>query len=376
MDFATEVTDAPAIFHEFVGLATAGVAMGNKYCLPFGSTKIYPNFWLVLVAPSSLYHKSTALNIGQKAIKDVDKSCIYPAEFSHEKLIAILEEKPVGAFFIDEFTTLLGMLDKTYMASTKPFLTTLFDCPGLYERKTKQGSITIESPSVSIFSATTKDWLLQKIGEDDIQAGFVPRFLLIWANTKDRHDAIPRLPDMDKQANMLIELQRLNNPCKLQEKMRTFSLSREAEVLITSWYEDNIVNNDNHKHDAFLQRTQIYLLKISMIIEAMKSDSIIISGESIEKASGLICKATDSLKTLYDMEFAFTPFEKSLKKVNRYIVEHDNISKSQLLRKTNLGASELDKIIETLKQSEKISVVSIGIGNRKKTLFKSQQHGN
>lgn len=108
-EYCEEVTDSHPNYHDFVGIATVGVILGNGCYLPFGDTRIYPNIWLILLGDSSFARKTTALNIGKRLLSEVSPAKIYPNEFSHEKIQSLLEEKPAGCFYFSEFLSLMGV---------------------------------------------------------------------------------------------------------------------------------------------------------------------------------------------------------------------------------------------------------------------------
>ena len=64
VDYATKQTDTPKLFHLFTGLAIVGASLGNKVFVRAWGKNIYSNLWIVTVAPSGFYRKSTAINLG------------------------------------------------------------------------------------------------------------------------------------------------------------------------------------------------------------------------------------------------------------------------------------------------------------------------
>ena len=68
MDLTKETTDAPDEFLAASGLQLISSVLGNQSHIMFGSSKINPHLWMVLVAPSSYYRKTTALNLTRRAL--------------------------------------------------------------------------------------------------------------------------------------------------------------------------------------------------------------------------------------------------------------------------------------------------------------------
>ncbi len=72
MNFTKELTDAPDEFLAASGLQLISSVMANQSYIMFGSTRIYPHLWMVLVAPSSYFRKTTALNLTRRALASMD----------------------------------------------------------------------------------------------------------------------------------------------------------------------------------------------------------------------------------------------------------------------------------------------------------------
>ena len=52
VDFSSTLTDAPKVFHLAAAYAVLGSVLGRKVCTDnFGARDLYPNLWMVLVAP-------------------------------------------------------------------------------------------------------------------------------------------------------------------------------------------------------------------------------------------------------------------------------------------------------------------------------------
>ena len=356
--YAFSITDAPESFSEFLAIATAGIIIGRSRFLQFGNNELYPNFWMIILAPSSFYHKSTALSISAKCVFVVKPLCVYPTEFSHERILEVIQANPHGVFYYYEFKTLMGILSRDYMQGTKAFLTEMFDNPDIYTRTTKSGNICIENPCVSLLSATTSDWFVSSIKSGDLEGGFLGRFLYINSNTKIRNDAIPSKPNKEMRNGVYSALTELME--KTKDQKAEMELSKEAMKLYRLWYTKFVskVGRISFVFRPLFSRLNIYCLKIAIIIETCKTLKLEISEETM----GIAIQMTDFLYRstiqLCESDIAFSKSESNEKKIIRTLksstLQPKEMTKSQLLRASHLSSFEFNNTLQTLVDKELI----------------------
>src|SRR3990167_11174667 len=93
--FASTVTDAPEEFHLGAGLTALSTACCSRIIYPgFGGRRQWPNLYTLLIAPSGLFRKSTAVGIAEDLITEVDSSLILSGEQSREKFLSLLKTNP------------------------------------------------------------------------------------------------------------------------------------------------------------------------------------------------------------------------------------------------------------------------------------------
>jgi hypothetical protein len=124
-----------------------------------GARAVYPHLWAVLVAPSSFWRKSTAINMAEALLREARGRARAAPDFSREKFLRILAERPVGMLTLKEFGGFLATPRRDYMGGMKENLTELYDGPDVFTRALQTGRIEIERPAVTLLAATTLDWL-------------------------------------------------------------------------------------------------------------------------------------------------------------------------------------------------------------------------
>lgn len=363
VEYASELTDANINFHTFVGLSILSTTLSNKNFFMFGDQKIYPNLWIILIAPSSQFRKSTCINIGKRLL---DHSLILPSEFSHEALVELLAKKPRGCFFFSEFMSLMGLLQREYMSGVKALLTELYDSPEYFKRITREKETEIKNVCLNFLSATTKEWFLKNTKESDMMAGFLPRFLFIPAWSKEQDLPIPPAVDEEKRRNLYDNLQSFNNV-----KTGQMKLSDEAYQEYKEFY----IKYKTHQHDildAFFRRFEIYCIKFAMLHEKDKNkQSNIISRESVKEATNNVNWITRQLIALYNEEFAFTQFQANTQKFVKFLKSRGGrASRVDVFNYTHLRKIEIEEIIKTLIVGEKLQIIMEKTDGRDKIFYK------
>lgn len=349
----TPLTDAPVEFSLASGLCAISSAIGNSLWYDTWGQTVYPHLWAVLVAPSSFWRKSTAINMAEKLLREAEDSRVLPADFSREKMLEELSARPVGMLTQREFGGFLERLGSTYMAGTKEMLTDLYDGPERYSRALKTKTYVIERPAITLLAATTLDWLESKITDGDLRSGFLARFLFITAATKSSPKGLTG--GMDYAARMmlrdaLIDLTKITpGPVTL-----TPDAMQLYDAWLGSWQEE--VESVRHASDltGFAVRLQTYALKLSMSYQASSVMATgnpvdVIDVDSIRSAIAYCRHLWENVASLVDEEIAIGKDARELRRMRHMV--GGGITRSQLLKLSRLKARDFDEYLKTLVQS-------------------------
>jgi hypothetical protein len=351
VQYASQVTDAPAIYHLFNGLIVLATILGNNAYIPFGPLRIYPNLYVLLLGPAAFFRKTYSISIARLIIEKVDKELLLPDEFSLEKLIEKLGENPVGLLFWPEFGNTLQYFERSYMLGAKEFITDLFDCRPSYVRELKSTKYVIERPSVSIAAASTPAWLISRVRGDDIRGGFYSRFIYVTAKTKTKRMSIPPEPNKQLENKLIIQA---NQYTKLSG---SFDIS-EIKDIYQDWlfdHEDEALGKDNQEIlSGFYSRLGIYALKFAMLYQVSTSRDFSITTESMLRAIHLVKLLKTNLSELLEYDLVSDKNMREKAKVLRLIAREPGIKRSKLLTHANMLKNTLNEILDTLKQEEKI----------------------
>jgi len=345
--FAIEATDAPEVFHLFCGLSALSALIGRRIWLPFGDGEIYPNLWTVIISGSSLYHKTSSLNIAVRMLREISEGpgLILPNEFSPEVLISNLADQPNGLFVWSEIKSALSMMERSYMAGTKELLTELYDCPDRYTRRLKGQEYVIVNPVVSVLAATTLDWLIAGIKQGDVAGGFLARFIFVPATAKAREEALPPPTDKRRRREIAQQLAR----CGLADGAVDFTLVRRT---YEDWYYKTVddLNQypDRELFAPFWSRLTIYAIKIAMLLEASSTRDVLIRPETMQQAIAVIEYLKASIRNLLTRELQLSKEHKSIESVFRVIESMGAATNRDILRQTHMLDKDVQPILQTL----------------------------
>ncbi len=194
----------PLIFHQAAGLWLLATAVGRRLYgeAPWG-VRIYPNLYLMLVAGTTFYRKSTAYKLAESVARAAIPHMLMPTPGSPERFQEALagrmptnfdkltkeqkdrftQAQPFAAqrgLLKDEVSGLFGAINKRdYMVGMKDLLMELYDCPDYFDKDTQAGLNVVENAALSILGVTTPASLGSAISAGDWDNGLLVRFALL-----------------------------------------------------------------------------------------------------------------------------------------------------------------------------------------------------
>lgn len=207
----------PRSFHEAAALSLVSIAIARRLVLPVGITNIYPNLYILFMAPSTLYSKTTGFQIMQGVIEAAGLDhLLLPQRMPPEAFIAELGTSIPTSYYdwddisrdtwlrerafaaqrgwaIDEASSLFDGMKRDYNTGLLPLLLELYDCK---DRKTDQtlgrGRSTIKNAYLSFFGAATPAAMAEHISSlEHWTNGLWARFVLIAPDQAPRFQFFP-----------------------------------------------------------------------------------------------------------------------------------------------------------------------------------------
>lgn len=204
VQWATERSPmTPPHFLEAAVLWLIGLAVNRRVCIEFHE-RIYPLLYLLIVAETSKYAKSTGMNAIRTLVMATMPHMLIPGSTTTEGMIEILsgqlpmnferltkrdqEMIEAGRRFagqrgviLDEYSSLLGAMKKDYMAGFVELLMRMYDNQDAEQHHTRSGGmIIIKYPGVSIFGATTPAAMARSVAGEMWENGAMARYLIMF----------------------------------------------------------------------------------------------------------------------------------------------------------------------------------------------------
>lgn len=205
VDYALKVSPmTPADFHESAGLWLASVAIARRLKVPMPFGDVYPNLFILWMAHTTLYRKTTALDVARRIARRIMPHLLMPQDSTPEAMLADLAgREPVNldnfsdankeiwkrgrnfaaqrGWSLDELSSLLAGAGKDYNQGLTEGLLRLYDCDEKFSRSTRSGGLTIvENSYLALLGASTPGAMATHINNTRLWSmGFWPRFAIL-----------------------------------------------------------------------------------------------------------------------------------------------------------------------------------------------------
>lgn len=356
--YCQTLTDAPVEFHLGAGLTALSTACGSNVIYPgYGGRSQWPNLYTLLIAPSGLYRKSTAVGIAEDLIAKVDSSLILSGEQSREKFLAILKDSPNVLYPISEFSAVLSMWNRDYAQGFKEIVTDLFDCRNEYARQTlRDGKVIIAKPALNILAASTADWLREKLTEGDLRGGLMGRFIMIPGVNKGEDPGLNVSPNTIIKESMIHFLKQIRLLQKSFVDVKPIledynEWAKRTEQKITQVFNPDII--------GFQSRLASHTLKLAVLFTISEYGALpkyTINLDNLQRAitlsQWLLEKATEMAAT----GFVKTKTEHLVQKLIGLASRNGGVAHSEAIRTMHISSREFDGVVRTAVERGEIRV--------------------
>lgn len=292
----SENSEPPASFRLWTAISVLSAALQRKCKLEWGSLTFYPNMYVILVAPSGKARKGTAMGFGTEFLEQISVR-LAAESTTREALILALKEATDNiqitpgilefhsslTVMAPELTVFLGYNNHTLMSD----LTDWYDCRSRWIYRTKHmGTDEINGIYVTLFGATTPELVRTTLPLDAIGGGLTSRMIFVYESKKGKV-----VPDPFQSDEALKLKQRLKVDLERIHTLKgVFKVTKGFVEKWTEWYcaqEDNPPFND-HRFSGYIERRPNHAMKLSMIVNASRTDQMIITKDDLERAIAIL----------------------------------------------------------------------------------------
>lgn len=337
LDYVEE-TESPRIFHVWSVLSGLASCLGRRCWFPFGTQRLYPNMYVLLVGPPAV-RKSTAMRIIEKRLRASTGLRFAPDDTGGQRqgLIRSLEnkepeddgikldknlmkgladdmlvtdqmdlirnatvhltdprDKHVVAAYQSEFAALVGHPDIPFLT----FLVKIYDGED-YKYVLKKEESELHEPLFSILACTQPDTLAKIMPEAALGQGFTSRILFVFGNKKHKFIEAPKELDQAKEKRIDDLFSFLFNRFEGE-----FRVTKAAQELLSKAYKAGSTISDP-RFIYYAERRDSHLRKMAMALAASRK-SLTIEVEDIADAL-FILEETEKLMPEALGEFGMSP---------------------------------------------------------------------
>lgn len=381
--FYTNNTEPPEMFHRWSAIAVIAAVLQRKCRLEWGSLTFFPNMYTVLVGPPAA-RKGTAMNLARPFIEELQVKLAAEA-ITREALIRELKNATDtdvtedGKMFFhssltvwsQEFAVFLGYQNQQLLSD----LTDWYDCRNQWIYRTKNmGTDEIIGVYVNLFGATTPDLIKTTMPSDAIGGGLTSRMVFVYERNKGK---IVSYPGFSKE-ELEVRAKLARDLAKIHLLNGTFVVT---EGFLDHWmqwypYQSNNPPFESQRFEGYLERRANHVMKLSIILNASRTDRMIVSRSDLENAIELIEKTEKNMPLTFSGVGKLS-YSDMIDKVMVDIGMHKVTYTSVLLEKyrSDIDKFYLDKIIESLELSNFVVAVALEGGDKRIVHKESLERG-
>jgi len=289
-------SEPPELFHTWTALSVIAGVLKRKCKLPLGMITVYPNLYVVLVAPPGEARKGTAMDVGREFLDDLGLKLAAEAT-TRESLIRELKDCndtiifPDGktefhaslTIFSQELTVFLGYQNRQLISDLGDW----YDCRKRWTYRTKNmGTDDIIGVWVNLIGATTPELIQLAMPLETIGGGLSSRIIYVYEHKRRKIVPITFLTSEEIELRKLLALD-LEQIHMLQGDFKM------TEAFLNTWVEWYIAQ-DGHElskdryFSGYATRRPTHIRKISMILNAARTNSMILDKQDILRAISIL----------------------------------------------------------------------------------------
>lgn len=347
---------------------------------------LFPNFFIVFVAPPRVCAKSSAVRFGEKLLYKYTEKLNNPAlEFMKEPRILnkatpealndtlnpVTEKVKVGekivtlnrgssaTIIVSELANFLGK--QKYNAGLTEKLIDLYDCKDKNREGTRAHGIEEQKNTfVTLFGATTIEGLEESIPSVAMAGGFISRLIIDYhtASTRWTGRRIPKpVIGGPTQEDLLERMAWI-----AQNAYGEYTLSPEADDYYAKRYEEIgelLSIEENLRKRDMNQRYDIHLVKLALLIRAQRyTPGTVIELQDIMEADQVL-RQTFSRNHEVTAEVGVSLYQKGVNRVVDLIRKKGSTTRRQVLQASSpygVNAEILTRILDQLSQEGRIKI--------------------
>jgi hypothetical protein len=375
--------ETPTIFALWTGIFIMSSLLKRDAFLKWFPDPVYPNFYVLLVAPPKVCAKSTSISFGSKMLIEYPKLLTEALRFRKMPNIVSTRATPESlsdAMLPEEFKYLEGTEIKTYRKGSEltiiageastflgkqkynvgliDKLTHLYDSSDVDQDRTRKTGVQhFENTYVTFMGATTPEGVRQSIPEEAFEGGFMSRLIVVYQNHATRAYPFPRIvgptrKDLNPRLAWIAE-----------NAKGAYVLDSKALELHERWYpgfhSSLETNAGSDRHKAMYHRFDIHLLKLALIMRAQRYEpGNVITAYDYMQAKAVLDATLDREHSPVE-DVGSSIYGKHYNRIMKLVSEQPR-KRTNLLQAMSpyeCTADEVSKIINNLAEEGKVHII-------------------
>lgn len=364
-------------FRLFTAFCVFGAAINNTVWIHRGDVellpKLFPNPWILLLAPPGRGHKTSTINMGVNLLvaarpdvrilankitpEAVVKALASPNPNSPD-CIRIGPPDATGLISAPEFSTFFGK--QQYNSGLIPLLLDLYDYRERWTSATiTRGQIILKDNCISIIGGSTPEGVQELVPEEWSESGLASRFIII-EQPINYHKRVT-FPTRSCKATWQDLISEFTELTSIKGIMQWTS---EAESIYDAYYQ-SLQPTGEAQRDAYQERKTEQLLKLAMLLTLSRGE-MTVPASDMELAKRLMSLVLHDSDTQLE-RMTTHPRMRLAYRFKQYLEMHGETSKSKLANKfyrtLAQGESQFNEALRMLIIAREIEPVGGTPGN-------------
>jgi len=362
----SRVIESPDSFLFWSGVAAIAATARRHVYVQFGARKIYPNFYIILTAKAGMARKGTPIRAAEafaKTIPDINfidrtttERLPHDLSFRVQTIAGQPQSVPCdaqGFLCAEELVAFLD--DQSYNSGVLKFLIEWWDSPDEKITKSfKRGVVTLKNICINLLGGTTPAWLEGSLSSLVAGGGMLSRTLFIVEDRTEKEISWPAEPDENTRQRLIQQL------AQIDTVSGPFIVSDAALDWNQNWYRNFRRQLEADENEApALERKQIYMIKLAMILALSEGRDLVITPELLERGDVLLKEQERGIPEIVRSLLANPLGREHLRVLDQIMKAGGEIQHADLLRKNSpsgMTTKALDEITKTLEESDRIEI--------------------
>lgn len=387
VEWAKTTGDAAVQYHQAGAFVVLSALLSGSVRLPTSFGNIIPNLWFLILADTTLTRKTTAMDLATDLLTEIDSDAILATDGSIEGLFSSLAMRPgrPSVFLRDEFSGMVDMMNKReYYAGMAETLTKMYD--GKFQKRVlRRETIEVREPVLIFFAGGIKDRVQQLLTFEQVASGFIPRFIVISAesdvtqlkplgppstqNLAERMALIQKLTTIREGVTKHTAVTTSDGRVHTSKKYAEAHLTPDAWLLYNKLESQMLASGLDSDHADLLtpcfDRLSKSGLKASVLLAAARAQEgkVSVDVEDVTRAFYYVEQWRAHTLTLL-RNIGNTTTERQIDTIRRAVLRQPGIMRSRLMAAYHLTKRDADNILDTLEQRGHINRQRVGKGER------------